>query len=56
MNNNKTFSVNGILIFEPRYMSGIYAALSQDYGIDNGLKLNSSKGVIKIRVGIRLNK
>ena len=54
--NNKTLSVNGILSFEPRYMSGVYLALSQVYDLNNGIVLKSNKDVFKIQVGISINK
>ena len=59
MNNmtyEKKLSLNGILLLEPKYMSGIYIALSQEYGIDKGFILKSNKEIFKIQVGIKITK
>lgn len=56
LNDNKNFLLSGIFIFEPKFMTGMYAAISRDYTVNNGFHLNSSKSVFKIKVGFSIKR
>jgi hypothetical protein len=51
LRNQKRIFVNGILLYEPRFLTGIYLALNRQFAVDPVVTPLSNKEVFKIQFG-----